>query len=115
MESKIYRDLQFLQTQHKQWLDHNFPHQAKHDALLGLMEEVGELAHAHLKHDQQIRGLGDISQANDKKIDAIGDIVIYLASYCNSNGFDLAACVHTTWEKVQRRDWQADAEGVTAT
>jgi len=115
MENRIYRDLETLQSQHKVWLDHNFPGQKPHDALLGLVEEVGELAHAHLKHEQQIRGLGDIAQANDKKIDAIGDIVIYLASYCNSNGFDLAACVNTTWNKVKQRDWQADAEGVTAT
>ena len=102
-------DLELLQSEHKHWLIKNFPNQKSHDALLGLMEEVGELAHAHLKAEQQIRGLGEISQADEKKIDAIGDIVIYLASYCNSNGFDLAACVSETWKKVRLRDWQTDS------
>lgn len=103
-------DLEVLQFQHKAWLARNFPFQKPHDALLGLMEEVGELAHAHLKHQQQIRGLAEISLAEEKKIDAIGDIVIYLASYCNTNGFDLAACVESTWDRVKHRDWQANNE-----
>lgn len=103
-------DLRDLQFQHKAWVNHNFPGQKRHEPLLGLMEEVGELAHAHLKHDQAIRGLDDLPQATEKKIDAIGDIVIYLASYCNANGFDFARCVESTWEKVRMRDWQANSE-----
>jgi NTP pyrophosphatase (non-canonical NTP hydrolase) len=102
-------DLTELQFQHKAWLAKNFPNQKLHEPLLGLMEEVGELAHAHLKHDQEIRGLAEIKQAYEKKEDAIGDIVIYLASYCNTNSFDLDRCVRDTWEKVRNRDWQSDS------
>jgi NTP pyrophosphatase (non-canonical NTP hydrolase) len=69
------------------------------------MEEVGELAHAHLKHDQGIRGLEDQDLAHTQKVDAVGDIVIYLASYCTANNIDLEAAVKKTWEEVKARDW----------
>lgn len=98
-----------FQEQHGQWLSRNFPDQQPHDALLGLAEEVGELAHAHLKHQQGIRGMDEeeyVSQATD----AIGDIVIYLASYCNTNGFNLEACVREAWDQVSGRDWQERPE-----
>lgn len=98
-----------LQREHKRWLEHNFPDQQPHDALLGLAEEVGELAHAHLKNQQGIRG---IDQAKYKEMaeDAVGDIVIYLASYCNTNGINLALVVSQTWNQVKQRDWRKDPD-----
>jgi NTP pyrophosphatase (non-canonical NTP hydrolase) len=99
-------DLAELQDRHRTWLQHNFPNQQPHDALLGLAEEVGELSHAHLKNQQGIREV-DFRQLAE---DAIGDIVIYLASYCNTNGFDLSWCVEKTWRKVSQRDWVADPQ-----
>ncbi len=96
--------LRRLQTEHMLWLERNFPQQQGHDPLLGLVEEVGELAHAHLKASQGIRGTPQELQAEAR--DAIGDIVIYLASYCNSNGYDLAGCVQEAWTQVHQRDWQ---------
>ncbi len=98
-----------LQRNHSRWLDHNFPNQQPHDALLGLVEEVGELAHAHLKHQQGIRGYTDVIYREEVG-DAIGDIVIYLASYCNTNDFNLALEVKKTWDAVRKRDWKEDPE-----
>ncbi len=98
-----------LQRGHSRWLEHNFPNQQPHDPLLGLVEEVGELAHAHLKHQQGIRGMTD-EEYKKKAGDAIGDIVIYLASYCNTNDFNLALEVTTAWEGVRLRDWRKDPE-----
>jgi len=98
-----------LQRAHKRWLSYNFPDQQPHDALLGLAEEVGELAHAHLKHQQGIRGMTD-DEYQDKAGDAIGDIVIYLASYCNTNDFNLAWEVSRAWEEVSKRDWNKEPE-----
>ena len=92
-----------LQSEHKLWLAVNFPEQKPHDALLGLVEEVGELAHAHLKDSQGIRGLSQEHHA--AAADAIGDIVIYLASYCNTNDFDLSKCVQDAWAEVRARNW----------
>jgi NTP pyrophosphatase (non-canonical NTP hydrolase) len=96
-------DLRNLQVRHRLWLEHNFPNQQEHDALLGLVEEVGELAHAHLKASQGIRGTS--LKHRDDAIDAIGDIIIYLASYCNTNGYDLEQCLISAWDEVKNRDW----------
>ena len=96
--------LKDLQEQHAEWLSHNFPDQQPHDGLLGLTEEVGELAHAHLKYYQGIRGIGQVQYLLEAG-DAIGDIVIYLASYCNTNGFNLQEEVEKAWGQVSQRDW----------
>lgn len=98
-----------FQADHRNWLLHNFPDQRPHDALLGLAEEVGELAHAHLKWEQGIRGLSD-QKYQELASDAIGDIMIYLASYCNTNDFDMAQCLEEAWDQVRARDWQEDPE-----
>ncbi len=93
-----------LQAEHMEWLEKNFPQQQPADPLLGIVEEVGELAHAHLKASQSIRGTPEELQAEAR--DAIGDIVIYLTSYCNTNGYDLALAVGHAWREVKQRDWQ---------
>lgn len=95
--------LKAFQDEHRIWLNHNFPNQQAHDALLGLIEEVGELAHAHLKAQQGIRGTLEEHHSDAK--DAIGDIMIYLASYCNTNGYELAFCLGDAWDEVKDRDW----------
>lgn len=97
-------DLQALQREHKTWKEHNFPDEKEHQALLGLIEEVGELAHAHLKYEQRIRGY-DRHRYVTEALDAVGDIIIYLASYCNTNDLDLESAVMLAWEEVSDRDW----------
>lgn len=100
------RALTRLQDAVQEWQQQNFAPISPHQPLLGLQEEVGELAHAHLKQEQGIRGTwADHQQA---KTDAVGDIAIYLAAYCAVNGIDLGAAVTGTWEKVRQRDWKAD-------
>jgi len=54
--------------------------------------------------------MADEEAAIKKMEDAVGDVVIYLASFCNSMNLSLAACVRTAWEEVKARDWQADKE-----
>lgn len=102
-------DLSVLQSEHREWLSHNFPDQTDHQGLLGVAEEVGELCHAHLKYEQGIRRM-TAGEFREKGADAIGDIVIYLTSYCNTNGFDLDECVQDAWKQVQMRDWRANPE-----
>lgn len=91
-----------LQLEQKEWQDKNFPNHKNHHCLLGLVEEVGELSHSHLKNDQNIRKNEDHRKKTE---DAIGDIIIYLAGYCNANGYDLEKCVKETWGEVKQRDW----------
>jgi NTP pyrophosphatase (non-canonical NTP hydrolase) len=64
------------------WTAHNFPNDNVMESLLeaqtGIIEECGELAHAHLKMHQSIRGTPDQHEAGAK--DAIGDLTVYLWS-----------------------------------
>lgn len=93
--------LEQLQSEMQAWANHNFPKAKSYQPLLGAVEELGELAHTHLKMEQNIRETN-----NEDKWDAIGDIIIYLADYCNKNGIDIAKAVEMTWNSVKYRDWQ---------
>jgi NTP pyrophosphatase (non-canonical NTP hydrolase) len=92
---------------------HNFgEEQPAYFALLGALEELGELAHAHLKMEQNIRGSNGQHFAN--KQDAIADIIIYLADYCWRSGIDLDLIMRQTWDAVKQRDWKRFPEnGIT--
>jgi len=97
-------ELHQLQAEVTAWSQRNFPNNKPYHPLLGAMEELGELTHAHLKLEQGIRG--SESELKAAKIDAIGDIIIYLADYCGRNGINLQAAVESTWFLVSKRDWQ---------
>lgn len=101
-------DLTFraLQDQQRPWVKHNFGDRPAYYPLLGAVEELGELAHAHLKQEQGIRTTED-HEANAK--DAVADTIIFLADYCSSRGWDLQEIVEVTWADVRKRDWKADA------
>ncbi len=70
-----------LQAEVGEWAERNFAPYPSYYPLLGLVEEVGELAGAHLKELEGIRGDAAFHEAKAK--DAIGDVVIFLANYCN--------------------------------
>lgn len=101
--------LKEIQNEHKEWVDRNFGEDrpAWH-ALLGLVEEVGELAHSYLKREQNIRGTKAEHTAKIK--DAVGDIVIYLLDFCNKEGLDLTDVTKDVWDHVKNRDWRAERE-----
>jgi NTP pyrophosphatase (non-canonical NTP hydrolase) len=103
--------LRDLQREHDDWISRNFPGEEPYQPLLGLVEEVGELARAHLKGEQGIRRGVDQIQVQMDKVDAVGDIVVYLAGYCSANGINLQEAVTRTWAKVRQRDWVADPVG----
>lgn len=86
------------------WLQHNFPEADARDQFIGIVEEVGELARAELKSKQKIRGY-NANKASEKIKDAVGDIFIYLANYCNVKGISLQECIDIAWEEVSKRDW----------
>ena len=100
--------LRELQSQQREWVERNFPGRQPFYSLLGAVEEIGELSRAHLKSLQGIRGSRDDHHA--AKIDAIGDVVIFLADYCTANGIDFQSAVEDTWRDVKRRDWVSDPE-----
>lgn len=58
------------------WVDHNFPGDLDGSgSIFGIIEELGELTHHHLKEKQAIRGTAEHHQAEAQ--DAVGDYVIY--------------------------------------
>ena len=100
--------LEELQDEQREWVKHNFPNRTNYHPLLGAVEEVGELCHAHLKHEQGIRGFEDIHTFKQYAEDAIGDIIIFLADYCSANDLSLQKCLEDTWRSVKERDWIED-------
>lgn len=87
------------------WALANFGDQDSYRPLLGMMEELGELTHAHLKTLQGVR----ISEDHrEKKKDALGDILIYMLHYCELEAIDLQRVLHEVWEEVRKRNWKKD-------
>ena len=103
-------DLKKFQEEQRIWSTKNFgeTYGSGYRSILGAVEELGELAHAHLKSEQGIRTDEDHTLA---KKDAVGDIVIYLADYCWREGLSLEDCISDAWEIVSKRDWSNKKNG----
>jgi NTP pyrophosphatase (non-canonical NTP hydrolase) len=102
------RTLRTVQDEHRAWQAHNFSAEVSEDrardALLGVTEEVGELAHAMLKLKQGIRGTPEEHRAAAK--DAVGDTLIYLLDFCTRMDWDAQEILEETWAGVRQRDWK---------
>lgn len=92
-----------IEAEINEWQSRNFPNAKSYQPLLGAVEEMGELSHAHLKMEQGIRGTP--MEHLMKKKDSVGDILIYLVHYCKLNGFTMEECLATAWHEVKQRDW----------
>lgn len=96
-------DLEQIQQERDEWVMHNFPHDRIEDSFMGMVEELGELAHHLLKSDQGIRGEGVDHQAEIK--DACADLVIFTLGIASHRGFVLAEEIDKVWHQVRQRDW----------
>ena len=92
-----------VQLEHKKWSRYNFGKVSIEDSFLGIVEEVGELSHAILKERQGIRVNED--HVNNMK-DSIGDILIYMISFCSGMNWDIQDILLDTWISVKQRDWK---------
>jgi len=99
-------DLASFSREHRRWLTYNFPDQTVEQGLMGVIEEVGEIAHVLLKHQQGIREFKDPQDAKLAIIDGVGDLVIFLDGFCHTMNIDLCDAIARTWEQVRKRDWQ---------
>lgn len=99
------KEIRQIQKEHRQWGELNFPKTIDNPLfqLLGVQEEVGELSHAELKKAQGIRHTAQ--ECDEMARDAVGDIIIFLMSYCTAKGWDLHEIVDETWDEVIQRDW----------
>jgi len=107
------RSLHDLQDDLRPWVLRNFGERPTWQPLLGAVEELGELAHAHLKETQGIRGTA--AEHEEAAKDAVADTIIYLADYCNARGWDMHRVVFDTLDKVLQRDWVNNPQNGTAT
>lgn len=97
-----------LQPEVNEWANKNFGtgHPAWHP-LMGMIEELGELGHCHLKAVQGIRG----TQAQHAAgiVDAVGDIVVYMCQYVSLQGITLQS-VLSGWDYFYEfQNWVASA------
>lgn len=72
-----------LRNEIGQWADHCFTH--KTSSQLGVLEEIGEIAHVVLKERQGIRGYDDPAKVSKELNDGIADCCIYLLHWCKMN------------------------------
>jgi len=99
-----------LQVRLYRWQTANFGGQDIHRPLLGAVEEVGELSHALLKHEQGIRGLKSRAAFLEAAGDAVADTVIYLMQVCTLLRLGFGVLLKETAENVMERDWNLDSE-----
>lgn len=66
--------------------------------VLGMVTEAGELADVYKKNLAYTKPI-DLVNAKEE----IGDIMWYIANYCNVNGFDLEAIMERNIEKLRAR------------
>ncbi len=76
--------LETIQIEMVIWQDHNFPGRPAWVPLVGMVEEIGELAAAREVHD--------LSEMRD----AVGDIGIYMVDFCNGLKLD----VQPIWDEA---------------
>lgn len=95
-----------LQAVLAEWQQRNFPDTTAEMCFLGIVEEVGELAHANLKKVQGIRGTA--AQHDEAAKDAVGDIFVYLNQYCTKRGWNLEDILLEVLTRVLARDWNTN-------
>jgi len=93
-----------LQAEVGEWSCKNFPNNEPFDPFYGMIEEIGELAHAILKKKQGIRGTPEEHDAAIK--DAIADCMIFATDYCCRNYFDLSKLVEMANQDINKHRTQ---------
>jgi NTP pyrophosphatase (non-canonical NTP hydrolase) len=72
-------------------------------SFLGMVEEIGELAHAMLKMAQGIRETREEHEEAVK--DSIADLLVFTLDFCGRNGMSAEQLLNDVWAKVKLRDW----------
>ena len=101
------KDLGVIEEEVRKWGRYNFPDATAEDQFFGMVEEIGEIAHAILKGRQKIRehSDGDTQKIDDGVRDGIGDLLIFLINYCDREGWNMLEILQDTWAVVRLRDW----------
>ena len=68
--------------------------------LMKTMSELGELADATIKGD------------DDGRVDGVGDVLVTLILYCALSGFDITECLAKAYDTIKDRKGTLTAEGI---
>lgn len=95
--SRKVERLEDMQASMKEWSDYNFPNNTWEEPAIGMVEELGELAHVILKTRQGIYKYQEpsekcpgLTKADCLAQDAIADIVIYGVDFANRRGLEIS-------------------------
>ena len=96
-----------MQEELAEWQAKNFKGTTTDDMILGMVEELGELAHCILKRKQGIRNFNklDTEEIKAKIGDAFADVVIYGIQAMTKEGIDAVDALRITRSEVMKRDW----------
>jgi NTP pyrophosphatase (non-canonical NTP hydrolase) len=97
--------MDLLQRFHFGFLTSTFPNNDADDQLKGVLEELGELARAELKHKQNVGPHNDVAKVKADITDAVGDIIMYLMGYCSIKDIKISDCLDAALTEICTRDW----------
>ncbi len=103
-------DMSLLQVELHRWEVKNFEGNTPENLFMGVAEELGELAHAMLKHNQKIRGLEDRDKYLEAAGDAIADMLVYMTQLATQLRLDIGILFEQTAVEVMKRDWTKNPE-----
>lgn len=99
-------DLSTLQEELHEWRMRNFPDCTASQQFMGMVEEMGEIAHAILKHEQGIRTMDNFNQTSIAIKDGVADLTIFMMGLCSLMNWDLCTLVYAVaHNEVMKRDW----------
>lgn len=97
------------------WQEYNFGISSVEDMVLGMSEELGELAHWILKRKQGIREGANGNDCKAEIADAFADVVVFGIQAMTYEGIDAEDAFSNTVMKVLKRDWRNNPQGIGET
>jgi len=94
-----------------EWQLKNFGSGETADMIIGMVEELGELAHWYLKRKQGIREGANNGSLKDEIGDAFADVIIYGLQVMTHECIDAECVLRDTTDKVLKRDWKNNPSG----
>ena len=82
------------------------------ECIVGMIEELGELAHVVLKRKQRIREAADGGDFKLEIGDAFADVVIFGIQAMTCEGIDAEAVIKKTINTVLQRDFKNNPAGI---
>ena len=99
------------QNELNNWQKRNFGVSQVEDMVLGMAEEVGELAHLVLKRKQGIREASRGGDFKDEIADAFADAVVFGIQAMSLEGIDAGEALKKTIDEVLKRDFVNNPSG----